>query len=63
MLYQILKTIRTRINEFQGGQNADRYFSLSQGGSKHGQRTSGISYEDCYAREISVSSAISVCDN
>ena len=35
----------------------------NQGGSKHRWRTFGISYEDCYARESRVSSAISVCDN
>ena len=28
-------------------------FQSEQGGSKHGRRTSGISYEDYYAREIS----------
>ena len=34
-----------------------------QGGSKHGRRTFGISFEDCYVRRSRVSSAISVYDN
>ena len=34
--------------------------SVPAGGSKHGRRTFGISFEDCYARKFRVLSAICV---